>query len=59
MSEIYQFVVSILGDPSYQSSAYWESDKIAEEEGNKWAEQQPWLKDKEYTVRPQLKLVGD
>ena len=57
MSEYYQFVVSIHGMGAKISCDSWASYKDAEEEGRKWAEKQPWLKDKTYTVSS--KLPGD
>ena len=57
MSEYYQFVVSIPGMGAKISCDSWASYKDAEEEGRKWAEKQPWLKDKTYTVSS--KLPGD
>ena len=54
MDEYYRFVVSIPCMGARISYAFWASYKKTEEEGRKWAEQQPWLKDKAYTISSKL-----
>lgn len=59
MSETYRFVVSIIGDPSFVSETTWIDHKEAIEKGKIWAERQPYLQDKEYTVREDLVIDKD